>query len=156
MVQVTFADGSTDFLLLNKYEGLDGHFIGHLENEPDACVAMVNHPEHSELTIMSNNRKMGSSMFKWNKNGIVEVIPEIFSNGGGQKDIVLRENIEQNDDDELVGDQETQNKLNEIEQTMTDEQAANVPVTAKLQVKVNKRIYLLFGFFGNIFSILAI
>ena len=155
MVQVSFADGSTDFLLLNKYEGLDGHFIGHLENEPDACVAMVNHPEHSELTIMSN-RKMGSSMFKWNKNGIVEVIPEIFSNGGGQKDIVLRENIEQNDDDELVGDQETQNKLNEIEQTMTDEQAANVPVTAKLQVKVNKKIYLLLGFFGNIFSILSI
>ena len=102
------------------------------------------------------NRKMGSSMFKWNKNGIVEVIPEIFSNGGGQKDIVLRENIEQNDDDELVGDQETQNKLNEIEQTMTDEQAANVPLTAKLQVKVNKKIYLLFGFFGNIFSILSI
>ena len=54
LVEVTFADGSSDFLILSKYENRDGHFIGHLENEPTACVAMVNHPEHAELTIMSN------------------------------------------------------------------------------------------------------
>ena len=53
-MEVNFADGSSDFLILSKYEDLDGHFIGHLENEPTACVAMVNHPEHAELTIMSN------------------------------------------------------------------------------------------------------
>ena len=118
---------------MNKYEGLNGHFIGHLENEPDACVAMVKHPEHSELTIMSN-RNMGlgsSSMFKWNQNGMVELIPEIFSNN--QKDILLS--------DELVGDQDTQNQLNEIEHTMTDEQVKSVPVTAKLQVKVHRNSF---------------
>ena len=54
LVEVNFADDSSDFLILSKYEDLDGHFIGHLENEPTACVAMVNHPEHAELTIMSN------------------------------------------------------------------------------------------------------
>ena len=53
LIEVTFPDGSSDFLILRKYENLDGHFIGHLENEPSACVAMVNHPEHTEFTIMS-------------------------------------------------------------------------------------------------------
>ena len=54
LVQVDFIDGSSDFLVLGKYKGLDGHFIGHLQNEPEACVAMVLHPEHAELTILSN------------------------------------------------------------------------------------------------------
>ena len=54
LVQVDFIDGSSDFLVLNKYESMDGHFIGHLKNEPEACVAMVYHPEHAELTILSN------------------------------------------------------------------------------------------------------
>ena len=54
LVQVDFIDGSSDFLVLRKYEGMDGHFIGHLQNEPEACAAMVYHPEHTELTILSN------------------------------------------------------------------------------------------------------
>ena len=72
MVKITFADGSSDNLVLNKYENMEGHFIGHLENEPDACVAMVNHPEHAELTIMSN-RVVGSTMYKWHNDGNVEL-----------------------------------------------------------------------------------
>ena len=80
LVEVNFADGSSDFLILSKYKGLDGHFIGHLQNEQTACVAMVNHPEHSELTIMSN-RAIGSTQYKWKNNGEVELIPEVFSNG---------------------------------------------------------------------------
>ena len=80
MVEVNFADGSSDFLILSKYEGLDGHFIGHLQNEQTACVAMVNHPEHSELTIMSD-RTIGSTQYKWKNNNEVEMIPEVFSNG---------------------------------------------------------------------------
>ena len=54
LVKVDFIDGSSDFLVLNKYEGMDGHFIGHLQNEVKACVAMVYHPEHAELTILSD------------------------------------------------------------------------------------------------------
>ena len=80
LVEVNFADGSKDFLILSKYEGLDGHFIGFLEKETTACVAMVNHPEHSELTIMSD-RTIGSTQYKWKNNGEVELIPEVFSNG---------------------------------------------------------------------------
>ena len=80
LVEVNFEDGSKDFLILSKYEDLDGHFIGFLEKETTACVAMVNHPEHSELTIMSN-RAIGSTQYKWKNNGEVELIPEVFSNG---------------------------------------------------------------------------
>ena len=80
LVEVNFVDGSSDFLILSKYEDLDGHFIGYLENEVTACVAMVNHPEHSELTIMSD-RIIGSTQYKWKNNGEVELIPEVFSNG---------------------------------------------------------------------------
>ena len=62
LVKVNFADGSSDYLILSKYEGMDGRFIGHLRNEPRACVAMVNHPEHTELTIMSE-RAIGEIYF---------------------------------------------------------------------------------------------
>ena len=50
-------------MVLSKHQGLDGHFIGHLANERTACVSMVNHPEHAELTIMSE-RTVGSTMYK--------------------------------------------------------------------------------------------
>ena len=62
LVKVNFADGSSDYLILSKYEGMDGRFIGHLKNEPTACVAMVNHPEHTEFTIMSE-RAIGEIYF---------------------------------------------------------------------------------------------
>merc|ERR1719219_631584 len=99
-VKVDFADGSSDFLVLSKYENMDGHFIGHLANEKTACVAMVNHPEHSELTIMSD-RVVGSTIYKWKNNGEVELIPEVFSNG--ETDMVMARKIE--GDDEAIKDQ---------------------------------------------------
>merc|ERR1711899_385470 len=95
-VKVNFADGSSDYLVLSKYENMDGHFIGHLAKEKTACVAMV---EHAELTIMSD-RTVESTMYKWKNNGEVELIPEVFSEGG--KSIALR-NIEV--DDEVIADE---------------------------------------------------
>ena len=132
-VKVSFADGSSDFLVLSKYEGLDGHFIGHLANERTACVAMVNHPEHAELTIMSD-RIVGSTMYKWKNNGEVELIPEVFSNG--ETDMVLSRNGET--DDEEIADQDAEDELFDTEDNMTHEEAASVPTTAKLQIQVCK------------------
>ena len=129
-VKVNFVDGSSDFLVLSKYEGLDGHFIGHLANEKTACVAMVNHPEHAELTIMSD-RTVGSTMYKWNKNGEVEVIPENFSNG--ETDMVMARESEGDDEDIISSAEE---ELFEIEEQMTASEEASVPETAKLQIKV--------------------
>ena len=83
LVGITFADGSTDTLVLWKYDNnLEGSFIGHLANEPDACVAMVNHPEHTEFTILSDRvGQSGSTTYMWKNTGEVELIPEVFSNG---------------------------------------------------------------------------
>ena len=128
-VKVNFADGSSDLLVLSKHQGLDGHFIGHLANERTACVAMVDHPEHAELTIMSE-RTVGSTMYKWAKNGEVEQIPEVFSNG--EKSVAMARDggdDDEMDTDEMAGEQE-------IEEKMTHEEAATVPATAKLQVQV--------------------
>ena len=130
-VKVNFADGSSDFLVLSKYEGLDGHFIGHLENEKTACVAMVNQPEHTELTIMSD-RTIGSTMYKWKNNGQVELIPEVFSNG--ETSIAMARADE--GDDELIANQDMENEEFDIESNMSAYQAATVPTTAKLQIKV--------------------
>ena len=127
LVEVTFSDGSSDFLVLNRYQGMDGHFIGHLRNEPEACVAMVNHPKHFELTIFSN-RILGSPMYKWNGNGEVELVPLPFLNGERDEEMVLN-------GDELINP-EIEKELLEIEENMTAEQAASVPTTAKLQLKV--------------------
>ena len=129
LVEVNFADGSTDFLILSKYEGLDGHFIGHLANERTACVSMVNHPEHAELTIMSE-RTVGSTMYKWAKNGEVEQIPEVFSNG--ERSVAMARgdgDADEMDTDEMAGELA-------IESSMTAEQANSAPATAKLQVQV--------------------
>ena len=127
-----FADGSSDFLVLSQYEGLDGHFIGHLANEKTACVAMVNHPEHAELTIMSN-RAIGSTMYKWHNNGNVELIPEVFNNGKEQSVAVDKD---EDENDEPAANQADDDELQNIENNMTADEAATVPTTAKLQVKV--------------------
>ena len=122
LIRVTFPDGSSDFLILSKYENLDGHFIGHLENEPRACVAMVNHPEHSELTIMSG-RIGNSTMYKWkHNNGDVEVIPELLSSG--ESDIMVEPNS-------------AESELDKIEpNNVTITEIVSVPAVAKLQIQV--------------------
>ena len=134
MVKITFADGSSDNLVLNKYENMDGHFIGHLENEPDAYVAMVNHPGHAELTIMSN-RVVGSTMYIWHNNGDVELVPEVFSNGLERDEVTERDREE---DDSIVVNQEEEDAAKNIEDNLTAEQVSTVPTSAKLQIKVNK------------------
>jgi len=128
-VKINFADGSSDFLVLSKYDDMDDHFIGHLANERTACVAMVNHPEHAELTIMSD-RTVGSTMYKWAKNGEVEQIPEVFSQG--ERSIAM---ARQDDGDDELDTDEMAGEL-AIESSMTAEQANSAPATAKLQVQV--------------------
>ena len=82
-VMITFPNGLDDKLILNKYylneeqEQLGAehcNFVGHLENDLDACVALTGCPgldEFVELTIMSDH--LTASSFKWRKNGQVEV-----------------------------------------------------------------------------------
>ena len=82
-VSITFPDGYSDTLVLSRYfaneeakltRSEDCHYIGHLEGEPEACVAMTGCPgsDDLEFTIMSEHSDR--AMFKWFKDGAVELI----------------------------------------------------------------------------------
>ena len=88
IVGVTFPDGYKDHLELsifygNQVDRISGiercHYIGHLANEPEACVAMTGcvGSEDVEFTIFSTHVNE-SPMFKWTKNGNVEIIEKSF------------------------------------------------------------------------------
>ena len=56
--------------------GVDNcHYLGHLANEPEACVAVTGciGSEDVDFTILSAHSTR-SSMFKWTKEGLVEVV----------------------------------------------------------------------------------
>ena len=141
LVGITFADGSSDTLVLWKFDSnLDGHFIGHLENEPDACVGMVNHPEYSEFTIMSDRiAESGSTTYMWKNTGEVELIPEVFSNGRTSEAVRKSGTEIQDEDEDFFSPHRKQELLHDDEMilnNMTPLQANSVPTTALLQVKV--------------------
>ena len=135
LVKVTFADGSSDFLILSQYENLDRHFIGYLENEPTACVAMVNHHEHRELTIMSN-RMIGSTQYKWKHNGDVELIPEVFSDGKETDIAMSSSQLRKNQDHDVIYLEHMMYQNIEIEEHITPKEEAMVPTKNKLQIQV--------------------
>ena len=82
-VSITFPDGYTDTMVLSRYYSNENdrlartencNFFGHLEGEPDACIALTGCPgsDDLEFTIMSEHSS--DTKFKWNKNGEVQVI----------------------------------------------------------------------------------
>merc|ERR1712223_1829032 len=115
-VKVTFSDGYTDTLVLSRYHSSEEdriagveecHFIGHLEKEVDACVAMTGcvGSEDVDLTILLTHA-IGSSMFRWAKDGKVEIIESPFENGNSRSEMLLREDKEDDgwvyDGDEMI------------------------------------------------------
>ena len=85
-IAITFPDGSTDTMVLDKYYSNEDerkagiqrcNFIGHLAEETGACIGMTGCPESEEVefTIMSS-RLNGSPMYKWNRDGNVEKITD--------------------------------------------------------------------------------
>ena len=83
-VSVTFPDGYQDNLVLSRFDANDEdrmasvehcNFIGHLENEPEACVAMTGcvGSQDVQFTILSKHAPK-SSTFKWTKDGNVELM----------------------------------------------------------------------------------
>ena len=73
------------------------HFFGHLEGEPEACIALTGCPgsDDLEFTIMSEHSP--DTMFKWSKNGEVEVIESPFSKGQGRSNYLARGGEEDQD-----------------------------------------------------------
>ena len=87
-VSVTFPDGYKDDLVLSKFHANEEdrianvehcNYIGHLAKEPEACVAVTGcfGSENVHLTILSAHAPE-SSMFKWTKDGNVEIIESSF------------------------------------------------------------------------------
>ena len=72
-------------------------------------------------------------MYKWHNNGNVELIPEVFNNGKEQSVAVDKD---EDENDEPAANQADDDELQNIENNMTADEAATVPTTAKLQVKV--------------------
>merc|ERR1711899_88817 len=102
-VSITFPDGQKDTMVLSRFyaneqQRMDRvkacHYTDHLANELEACVAMTGcvGSEDVEFTIMSA-RTTGSSMFKWTKEGNVEIIESPFSQGA------ISEILERGEDD---------------------------------------------------------
>ena len=84
IVTVTFPNGHEDTLILDRHYSLEEdrikqveacNYIGHLEKDTDACVAMTGciGLEDVEFTIMSEHATE-SPMFKWTKEDNVEII----------------------------------------------------------------------------------
>ena len=73
---VTFPDGYTDNLILSKHSEDDNdlcHYLGHLEKEREACVAMTGclGQEDVEFTILSKHATKSVSI-RWTQTGLVE------------------------------------------------------------------------------------
>ena len=91
-ITITFPDGYSDNLVLNKHfsnsedeltrfaEKDDCNYLGKLAKE-DVCVAMTGCPGQDDLefTILSSHAS-GSGWYRWTKNGDVEVIESPFKN----------------------------------------------------------------------------
>ena len=87
-VSVVFPDGYEDTLVLNKYHANEEdrianedhcNYLGHLANEPEACVAMTGcfGSEDVHFTILSLHAEE-SSLFMMTKDGKVEIIDSSF------------------------------------------------------------------------------
>merc|ERR1711953_351600 len=113
-VSITFPDGYTDTMVLSRYYSNKNdrlartencHFFGHLEGEPEACIALTGCPgsDDLEFTIMSEHST--DAMFKWKKDGKVELIESPFHGGKAQSEYLVR-NIDEDwtveGDDEIV------------------------------------------------------
>jgi len=113
-VSIAFPDGYKDTLVLERYYANEEermerteacHYIGHLANEPEACVAMTGcvGSDDVQFTIMSTHATE-SPMFKWTKEGDVEIIESPFKNGLAKSEVLSREDTVTEDSDELFLD----------------------------------------------------
>ena len=112
-LSITFPDGYTDTLILNKYysnaedelvrvaEKEHCNFLGKLVKE-DVCVAMTGCPGQDDLefTILSAHATNGG-LYRWNQDGNVQVIESQF---GNMTLGLIRDEDDDYDEDELIVD----------------------------------------------------
>merc|ERR1712166_609003 len=143
-VSIAFPDGYKDTLVLERYYANEEermerteacHYIGHLANEREACVAMTGcvGSEDVQFTIMSTHATE-SPMFKWTTEGNVEVIESPFKNGGASEVLQRGEgDYTEDGDEEVLTDQEAE--LIEFEEACVGG-VCTLPATQLLQIRV--------------------
>merc|ERR1712008_304452 len=141
-IAVTFPDGYQDTLVLNKFYANEQnrmaskercHYIGHLENEHTACVAVTGcvGSQDVQFPILSKHAPK-SSTFKWTKDGNVENMKNALH--GNRDAIHFPRTITQVGDDELI--------LSEIEEAefaaASDcaDGTCTLPATQHMQIQV--------------------
>merc|ERR1712238_336869 len=142
-VSIAFPDGYKDTLVLERYYANEEermerteacHYIGHLANEREACVAMTGcvGSEDVQFTIMSTHATE-SPMFKWTTEGNVEVIESPFKNGGASEVLQRGEgDYTEDGDEEVLTDQEAE--LIQFEEACVGG-VCTLPATQLLQIR---------------------
>jgi len=147
IVSIAFPDGYEDELVLSKFHANDEdrmankdhcNFIGHLANEPEACVAMTGciGSEDVDFTILSAHATE-SPLFKWTKEGHVEIIESGLKNGlNGRMDML---EIPKEDRDDGITENGDEDDIDEFEPAFLANEAnlaTTLPATQHLQIRV--------------------
>ena len=131
---MTFGNGHNDTLVLDIYSGPEEEdermtglsdscaYIGHLAGDRDACVAMTGCPgsEDVEFTVLSPHTLGTSHMFRWKKDGSVEIVDRPAEDGFEEDDLIEDYDDEKNSS-ETVYDEDDY-RLPEEEPPTTNDQ----------------------------------
>ena len=153
-ISIAFPDGYTDNMILSKsddedLEENDCIFMGHLERETSACIAMTGCPglEDVEFTIFSKHAER-SGVMKWSKDGSVELMDQ--DKLGVPRSVGLETPREDDLDWEVDGDQLfLQEEVDSLMQIVKDcsggECDEEIQRTHRLTYKVNiLQFYIVF------------
>lgn len=120
---------------------LSCNFIGHLENEETACVAVTGCLNDDKMEMTINSRHAGSSnMFVLHKNGHVEMVESAFKDSRVKTE-ALRvftrgdEGNFHNEGDEMVDDDEVA-EIIEIEELCNSGNCDTIPTTNLMKLKI--------------------
>ena len=112
-ISIAFPDGYTDNMIFAKSDDQELEeneciFMGHLEKETSACLAMTGCPgiEGVEFTIFSQHLER-SGMMKWNKDGSVELINPfnpVIHKSAEQHENQVEDNASMKTEDECLDD----------------------------------------------------
>ena len=92
-ISIQFPDGHQDNLILSQHEDAEDQeclYLGHLETEKSACVAMTGCPQIDdlELTIFSERLEQ-NGRFKWLKNGTIFFLDSPLKLGMVDRDVLI-------------------------------------------------------------------
>lgn len=83
IIQLTFGDGYEDLMKLRRFKPNSKdpkkcHFVGHLQNEPKACVSLVGCFGLDNMEMMIHSKHSSNFMFILHTNGTLESVESEF------------------------------------------------------------------------------